>query len=451
MSNDPSQTIPAVDAMRQDWAVVAPLMGGTAAMRAAGKALLPQYPAEEDDAYLARLKLSTLLPAYAETVNSMTSRVFAEPLQIGDDVPPAVAELCDDVDLGGNSLSAWAVEYFHKALSFGLCHALIDYPQAGELQTAADEVAAGVRPYAVMIHPERVLGWRAEGGKLLQFRFTESVEIPDGEFGVDVIEQVRVLEPGLWRTYRKTDGRWALHDQGRSWLPYIPLVTFYAGRTGMMTAKPPLLELAHLNVKHWQSQSDQDNLLHVARVPLLFMFTDDEQFKLVISAGSATRMPKDGDAKYVEHTGAAITAGRESLQDLIEEMRMAGAKLLQKDKQQTKTAAQANEEAAQELSPLARLAGQFADCIAEILQIFADYRGLPDGGMVEMRGNFEQDFAPETTLPLLLNMANAGKLSDETLFTEMQRRGVISDEYDWADELERIEQQGPALGSLGGV
>ncbi len=449
MSNDPSKTIPAVDAMRQDWAIVAPLMGGTAAMRAAGKALLPQYPAEEDDAYRERLSLSTLLPAYAETISNNTSRVFAEPLQLGDDVPEAIAELCADVDMGGNDLNAFAVEYFRVGLSHGLCHVLIDYPQAGELQTAADEQAAGVRPYAVLVHPERVLGWRVEGGKLAQVRFTESIEVADGEFGVETVEQIRVLEPSLWRTYRKREGGgWAVHQEGRTSLGYIPWVTFYAGRTGMMTARPPLLELAHLNVKHWQSQSDQDNLLHVARVPLLFMFTDDEQFKLVISAGSATRMPKDGDAKYVEHTGAAITAGRESLQDLIEEMRMAGAKLLQKDKQQTKTAAQANEEAAQELSPLARLANQFADCIAQMLQIFADYRGLPEGGTVEMRGNFDADFVPEVSLPLLLNMASAGKLSDETLFAEMQRRGVISDEYSWQEEQERLSAQGPALGVI---
>lgn len=449
-SNDPSQTIPAVDAMRQDWAIVAPLMGGTAAMRNAAKALLPQYPAEEDDAYLSRLRLSTLLPAYAETISNNTSRVFAEPLQLGDDVPEAIAGLCADVDMGGNDLNTFAVEFFRIGLSHGLCYVLIDYPQAGELQTAADEQAAGVRPYAVLVHPERVLGWRVEGGKLAQVRFTESIEVADGEFGVKAVEQIRVLEPGMWRTYRRPEkgGQWVIHEEGQASLDYIPWVTFYAGRTGMMTAKPPLLELAHLNVKHWQSQSDQDNLLHVARVPLLFMFTDDEQFKLVISAGSATRMPKDGDAKYVEHTGAAITAGRESLQDLIEEMRMAGAKLLQKDKQQTKTAAQANEEAAQELSPLARMASQFADCIAQMLQTFADYRGLPEGGAVEMRGNFDADFAPEVSLPLLLNMASAGKLSDETLFAEMQRRSVISDEYNWQEEQGRLASQGPALGVI---
>ncbi|MCX2693666.1 DUF4055 domain-containing protein [Pseudomonas sp. DCB_CB] len=462
MSNDnPAITLPAVDRMREHWAIVDPLMGGTQAMRAAGKALLPQYPAEKDDTYAERLKLSTLLPAYAETVGNNTSRVFAEPLQLGEDVPEQIKALCTDIDLGGNDLNSWSVEWFREALAKGLCHALIEHHPTRDAEgnklykTKAEEEGAGVRPYAVIIKPGQVLGWRYEGARLVQFRYLETVEEQDGQFGVKCVDQVRVLEPGHWRTYRaprstgrSAGGAWELFEEGATSLSYIPLVTFYTGRTGPLTAKPPLLELAHLNVKHWQSQSDQDNLLHVARVPLLFVFTDDDQFQLTISSASATRMPKDGNAKYVEHTGQAITAGRDSLNDLVEDMRMAGAKLLQKDKQQTKTAAQANEEAAQELSPLARLAGQFADCLAQLLQIMADYQGQTQGGHVEMRGNFDSDFAPEVSLPNLISMANSGKISDETLYSEMQRRGVISDELDWEAEKARIEEQGPALGAI---
>lgn len=455
MSDDPSIALPAVDRMREYWAIVDPLMGGTQAMRAAGKTLLPQYPAEEDETFQERLKLSTLLPAYSETVNNMTSRVFAESLQLGEDVPEPIKVLCDDIDLSGNDLNSWSVEWFREALAKGLCHALIEHPPTQDkdgnklYKTVAEEAAAKVRPYAVIIKPGQVRGWRFVGGKLVMVRYAESVEVEDGEYGVKCVEQLRVLKPGSWETYRKLDNAgWELFDGGPTSLTYIPWVTFYTGRTGLMTAKPPLLEMAHLNVKHWQSQSDQDNLLHVARVPLLFMFTDNEEFQLVISSGSATRMPKDGNAKYVEHTGKAIEAGRTSLQDLVDDMRMAGAKLLQKDKQAVKTAAQANEEAAQELSPLQRLSLQFADCIAQLLQILADYGSLPEGGHVEMRGNFDEDFAPEISVPSLISMNNAGKLSDETLYSEMQRRGVISDENDWSVEKARIEEQGPALGAL---
>lgn len=469
MSDNPGVIIPAVDEMREDWDIVAPLMGGTKAMRCAGRALLPQFPAEEDDTYQNRLNTSTLFPAYSETIGNMTSRVFAEPIQLGDDVPEQIAGWMDDCDLSARDLNNWAVDYFREGLSNGLCHAMVEYPRAEGVRTRAQEIEAGVRPYLVLIKPEQVLGWRTENGKLVQFRYMETIEQPYGAFDVECVDQVRVLEPGVWRTYRASNANtsatrigekewgkkekvnWELHEEGTTNLSYIPLVTFYTGRTGVMTARPPLIELAYLNVKHWQSQSDQDNLLHVARVPLLFTFTDDENFQLTISAGKATRMPAEGDAKFVEHTGAAIGAGRESLSDLVDEMRMAGAKLLQKDVSRTKTATQAEEDAAQELSPVARMAHQLQDAIGQLLKIMADYVGLPEGGSVEVRGNFDIDIAMETTVPQLVVMAEKDMISDETLFSEMQRRGVISDEHTWDEEILRLLRQSSVLDDESGA
>jgi hypothetical protein len=166
MSNDPSIALPAVERMREHWAIVDPLMGGTQAMRKAGNKLLPQYPAEADDTYKERLALSTLLPAYAETVSSSTSRVFAEPLQLGEDVPEPIKLLSADIDLGGNDLNSWSVEWFREALAKGLCHAMIEHQPTRDAEgnklykTVAEEQAAGVRPYAVIIKPGQVLGWR---------------------------------------------------------------------------------------------------------------------------------------------------------------------------------------------------------------------------------------------------------------------------------------------------
>lgn len=458
MSNDPSITLDAVDQMGAYWDVITPLMGGTLAMRAA-PALLPKYPAEDDGVYKERLRLSTLLPAYSETVGNMTSRVFAEPLQLGDDVPEQVVELASNIDNANNDINAWSVDFFREGLSHGLCHAFVDHQKAVGVRTQADEKAAGVRPYVVMVKPEQVCGWRARDGLLTQVRYREMIEESDGDFGTKCVEQIRVLEPGKWTTYRKPKegGVWTIHDEGETNLSVIPWVTFHTGRTGFMTAKPPLLELAHLNIKHWQSQSDQDNILHVIRVPILVRIGVQAQFdnqgKVVppefkVGTGALTDLPINGDMKYVEHTGKAVDAGRQALLDLIAEMRMAGAKLLTPDKSATKTATQAEEEAAQDLSPLSRMANHFADCLAQLLQFMADYRSLGEGGTVEMRGSFDVDYTPEVSLPTLVAMANAGMISKETLFTEMQRRGVISDEYDWADELEKIDSQGPALGEL---
>ena len=167
MSNDPSATLPAVERMRAYWAVVAPLIDGTQAMRDQGETLLPKYPAEEQASYNQRLALSTLLPAYSETVANNTSRVFAEPLQLGDDVSEAIVSLCGDFDMSGNDINNWSARTFELGLGFGLCHAFIDHQPAGDVRNRAEEKAAGGRPYAVLVHPEQLRGWRDEAGQLV--------------------------------------------------------------------------------------------------------------------------------------------------------------------------------------------------------------------------------------------------------------------------------------------
>lgn len=469
MANDPSIVTPAVTEMAVDWSRVAALLGGTKTMRAAGEVYLPKWPKEDAGAYKDRLGLSTLLPAYGETVQNMTGRVFAEPIGLGDDVPDEIKGFAENIDRQGNNLQVWSQSFFSTGLAYGLCHVLVEYPKTQGLNTKADEINAGVRPYAVIIDPQQVLGWKSasQNGEqsLSQFRYMETVEEddPENSFAVKCFKQIRVLEPGKWSTYRQVDDdkggkTWKLYEEGVTSLQFIPLVTFYTKRTGFMTAVPPLLDLSHLNVKHWQSQSDQDNILHIARVPVLAAIgvqdSIDAQgnpvpWQMTIGSSTAITIPKDGDLKYVEHTGKAIEAGRQSLLDLEDQMRMAGAKLLQKEKQATKTAAQAEEEAAQELSPLETMAGSFEDAIDQVLQFFALWMNLKEGGHVKVNGNFDVDYAPETTLPLLKGMTDSGYLSEETLFREVQRRGVISSDLDWDEEKQRISDQGPALGALG--
>jgi len=450
MSDDPSKTLKVVDDMREDWAIIDALMGGTRAMRKAGKKFLPQWPKEESDAYQSRLKTSTLLPALSETVQNMTGRVFADPITLTEDVPDQIKEMAEDFDLQGNNLQVWAQSLFSGGLSHGLFHVLVDHPKAEGIKTKAEEKSAGVRPYAVVVKPGQVLGWRSanKGGKqvLTQFRYMECVETDDGEFGTKTIEQIRVLVPGGWATYREVDDgkgqkTWQKNDEGLTSLDVIPLATFYTKRTGFLTATPPLLELANMNVKHWQSQSDQDNILHVARVPMLAVTGLDEGQTITVGAGSATSLPKDCDMKWVEHTGKAIDAGRTSLLDLVEDMRLAGAKLLQKEKQTVKTASQSEEEAAQEMSPLQTMAGQLEDALDQVLQYFALWMKLPEGGHVKVKGNFDVDFSPETTMPFLLSLNKARILSDQSLFEEVQRRGLLSDEIDWDEEKAKVAAQ----------
>lgn len=438
---------PLTAAMQPGWQLVDDLAGGTTAMRAAGTRYLPKRPLEEQSDYDARLASATLLPAFSETVARMTGRIFAEPLVVGENVPGWIMdEVLPDVDRQGRNLHVFAREWFSEALSYGLSHCLVESPRADGIRTRADQRAAKVRPYAIRIHPRRILGWREHDGELVQLRVRFQRVEDDGEFGSKTVEQVRVYESGRVRTYEKVErgterNAWLQVDEVQTGLARIPLITLYTQRTGMLTATPPLLELAHLNAKHWRMQSSNDTLIDTASVPILALSGINEGDDVIIGAKHAIRLPTGATAKYVEHTGAAIGAGRQSLVDLVEDMRRAGAKLLQ-PADASKTATEAREDAAADNSALGGMATQLQDTLIDLLDLIAEYRGEATGGTVEVRPNLDPDPTPANTLTTLIGLRNAGALSDETLFGEAQRRGLVASDVAWADEAERIAAQG---------
>jgi hypothetical protein len=443
----------AVLQMEPDWFLASALLGGTRTMRAAGQTYLPKWPKEDAEAYGTRLAVSVLFPAYQRTIQTLSGKPFSKPITLGEDVPARFAPWLSDIDLQGRNLDAFAASVLNTAVGYGLAGILVDFPPAEGVHTQAQEQAAGLRPYWVEIRPQQILGWRAtrSGGawRLLQLRLAEVVEVEDGAFGTEFVDQVRVLEPGLWTTYRSPDaGVWSMYETGTTTLGRIPFVPVYAGRTGFMTARPPLIEVAHLNVAHWQSASDQQNILHVTRVPILTVTgIDDPEWKMTVGSSAAIRLPTDSRMGYVEHSGAAIAAGSEDLKALEERMRQAGAELLVIAPGYV-TATQINTENAVGMCVLQSITQAFEDALDQALQITADWVGEPTGGHVTVFNDYGAATLQEASAQLLLSTNQAGKLSDETLHSEYQRRGILSADMSWEDEQLRIEAQGPALDAM---
>jgi hypothetical protein len=303
----------------------------------------------------------------------------------------------------------------------------------------------------VHIKPQQVLGWKstktASGAEVLSMlRILESVEDDDGEFGTVCVPQVRVLTPGAWQTFRKIGkGGWAPHASGTVSLDFIPLVTFYTRRDGFMTATPPFKDLADLNVKHWQSSSDQDSILHTARVPILAISGVSDEDNIAIGAKSALMLPQGADAKYVEHTGAAIEAGRLSMQDLENQMRAMGAELLV-ETQVAITATQNNTEDSEAKCQLRMMTEGLEDSLDLALDFMHKMVKLEYKGAVNLYKDFSSSTVMQTAGPFvtaLVQLVDRGLLSKEDAFSEMQRYGIVNPDLVWKDVQSRIEQEPP--------
>jgi hypothetical protein len=456
--NEPTDAVkamqPAIDKM-------AALVGGTEAMRAAGRKYLPQFPLEADEDYAFRLQTSTLYNATGWTIGNLAGKPFSEAVTVTD-ANEAIDGWLENIDLCGHDITNFAHLLFFSGLSDGLTHVMIDFQVTLDTdgnpiyRTRAQEKEAGLRPYAVHIKQSQILGWITENQngyeKLVQLRFMECEYDQDGDWGVKEVPQVRVLLPGAWQKWRKKqdgDETWYLYEEGPTSLDFIPFVTYYTRRTGFMTAMPPLEDLADLNIKHWQSQSDQDSLLHTARVPILARIglQDDPETQAKIGK-SIHDLPAGADMKYVEHSGAAIGSGRDSLQDLKEDMRSMGAELLVLQPGDRSATGEALDSAKSQ-SQLQQMATNLGDFLDEVLDIMARWANVQPGAHAKVFNNFTAVLANESNVlqitQAIIAMKSAGLLDDKSAFEEMQRYGIINADVKWEDVQALIDIQPPLL------
>src|ERR1017187_954499 len=89
--------------MAHEWPMLEGLVGGTKAMRDAGRKFLPQFPKESPDSYRNRLNTATLFPAFARTCGVMAAKPLARPINIMD-VPAEFDDWFDDIDRSGTDL-----------------------------------------------------------------------------------------------------------------------------------------------------------------------------------------------------------------------------------------------------------------------------------------------------------------------------------------------------------
>jgi len=449
--------------MRPNWNMVDTLWGGTRAMRKAGKKYLPPMTEEPEAAYNARLKQSVLTNYYRDTIEKLVAKPLKQPVVLKDDVPASIEKYRDNIDGQGTDLDVFAKQLGEDSLNHGVSYILVDFPRNNPDATIAEEKANNIRPYAVNYSATQVIGWKTEvrNGKrvLTQVRIAEESYEDTGEFEQAEVHRIRVLEPGFYRLFELREvgeGKqdWVLIDsyevtvKGVA-LDFIPLIGVYSNKTGYMTAEPAMMDLADLNVTHWQSDSDQRNILHVARVPILFAagLGDSEApvTKLNIGATTFIKGQSGSDLKYVEHNGKGIEAGRQDLQDLESRMSQMGLNMLVKGKSGTATATARVLDQAESDSPLGMFARELEQALAKMLDYFGVFLGLGEdqGGTVAVFTDFSLTMRDAEDIKALGEMRARGDISQLTYWEEMKRRGLLSDEFDAETEVDLLDLEAP--------
>jgi len=389
--------------MMKGWEIMKAVTEGTDYLRQNSEAFLPLEPREDYDAYLARVNRAVFSPFTQRLIRAATGLVLRKPITLTGD--PYWTEMFKmDVDGCKSDLDEYARRILMCSLTYGQSHILVDYPAPSGARSLAEERAQDRRPYWIEVDPTNLYGWRLDResnyGNLIQVRLAEKAVLPSGQFGEKVFDQIRVIEPGRYRIFRKTEQIEEMYDvadgssvgdfevattnkdykqveSGNFSLGEIPLVTIYSGKTENLVSKPPLLDIAYLNLAHFQRQADLIHSLHVASQPMLVMEGYDDQTKdLAISVNYAMATQPGNKIYYVEPASSAFDAQSAEIKELQMQMATLGISTLSQQKFVAESADARRLDRVDTNSMLAMVSMELEQKLQKAFNLSAEYVGI---------------------------------------------------------------------------
>ena len=471
------------DRMHEDWELIHDLLGGTRQMRRRAEVWLPREPDEKMTSYRIRLNRSFLYNGLKDTIKKLTSKPFGRPTTIeGIDGEEELEAISKNMDLQGTGQTQFSRDGFQSGVTYGKYHIFVDFPQVPEGFTRQDEIKLKPRPFFKNISATQLIGWKSETTRageqrLVEIRFREVSTEPDGEWkemrvhwlyvyrvgdssgevqmwksverdpdvsqtaSIDYFQTTEAADPREWTLVKTAPFTFKLDG-----VPTIPLVTVYFNRKGFMTSEPPLVDLAWMNLVHWQSFSDQRNILRFARLAQIFTkgFKKDDLKTTTTASVNQQWNAKDvkADVKYVEHTGKAIGAGEEDLKKLEDRMEVLGMQpLVEKKADQTATGVLTNE-GWKSSDILAWVESSEIGMLAAWMYAFAWMgREPPKDFDFNIYSDFSVGIGRGEDFNQLHELRKNGDLTRKTILKEAKRRGMLAETVDVDAEDEAVSQE----------
>lgn len=413
------------------------LIDGTRAMHAAYKDYIAKYAAEKPPGYLRRATAAKLYGGLSRTLSASVGMLFAKPPELIDRWTPETTAHWENVDGKNTHGDVFCKRRAEDAIADGLVGILVDFPSppAGVVVTAANEVELNLRPMWSAYARADILSWRTDVidnvEQLTQVVLREGAAANVGRFGTKLQIRYRVCSlifaapdipgdaPVLAATWElleeeksqsgqvtdiKLIARGVFRDKAGAPFREIPLALVYAGRTdSILTAHPPLLDVAWANLEHWQVATNLRCYEDLCCFPqptvegnlaAQGVTADGQPIPGTFQTGPGVLVHTTEGSKFawVELQGTSLDQLRQSLQERKQEIADLGMAFLAKQTRGVETAESKRLDATAENSTLATAAQGIEDGINQALVFHAQYLGIEAGSAptITINRDFEQ-------------------------------------------------------------
>lgn len=445
------------------WDKTDAIVDGYEAVKCAGKEYLPKFHDEPEKDYETRLSLTKFTNIYRDVLEGLATKPFEEEIKVlgngqSDTAPPDILDFCENVDGSGNSLTMFGAQTFFNGINSAVDWIFIDYPKADPavVRTIADQKANNIRPFWSHVLGRNVLEVRsANNGGVEQLNYIRILEP-----GISTPPNVRIFERSgdvvtwqLWEQDAQKPEQYNLTQDGTLSIKVIPLVPFMTGRRDGKTWKffPPMRDAADLQISLYQDESALQFIKTMAGYPMLAangmkpqMGADGKTpVKLAIGPmkvlyGIPDNNGNHGQWSYIEPSATSMTFLQQSITTTKQDLRELGRQPLTAQSGQL-TVITTAVAAGKARSAVSAWALALKDALENALTITAMWMNMADyEPEVNVYTEFDDFTDGGADLVELGAGRRAGDISLETYWTELQRRGVLSPEFDIVKEKENL-------------
>ena len=305
---------------------------------------LSDQDAAEYQAYVSRAEFYN---ATARTKTALVGLLFAKPPKV--ELPEVLKTIGENISLDDDSLEALAKNIADECLSVGRCGVLVDLPSVEKSEYSRLEAERlNLRAYATLYKAENIINWKTtkiNGSNVTSLVvLMESYEEPTAdEFVYLAKTRYRVLDlkDGYYRqrVFEETNGTAEPVSEiypsanGKR-LPYIPFTFFNVNDLKTDIDKPPLLDLARINISHFRSEVDLEHGTHFTALPTPYVTGyqgDDSKLKIGSTVVWAISSP-EAKVGFLEFSGAGLSTLENRIAVKEKRMSILGARLLLDEK-----------------------------------------------------------------------------------------------------------------------
>lgn len=379
-------------------------------------------------------------------------------------LPASMEYLRDDADGAGLGIYALCQLALGEDLEVGRGGLFVDYPQRPEGDgTSIAQQNQGTVARMVFYATEDIRDWAYEKhGTDLRLSYVKLYEkrdrrTPDG-WSIDAVEMYRVL--------RLRDGRYSVEvfekqaagyvstgevfprdSNGQPW-DHIPFQFIGAETNQAKPAKPPLYDLAQVNLAHYRNSADFEESVFMLGQPQVTMTGLDQAWRDHLEESGVFFGSR---RVLMGPTGSQIgllqvqpnTLAREAMKDKKEEMVSLGARLLQPGSA-TKTAEQSKSETRASYSVLSLVCDNVSQAFKNALLWVQRYMGA--AGEVDFGIDTEFDGLTfnSTIVDTIIKAVQAGVLPESEAWRALRQLGLIDPEKTDEDIKDEIDASSEA-------